>query len=164
MAYSATSKCPWKINVRADGDAKLSLPDVLPDVLMQSAHIQFNFDFRPECYGLAIQAHDPHVLFKLIQEQQRLERLFQAVHYVGCGIDEICRRLSEVPVKRNIEICWSDCEDTTDLDTTKTVLQPLSRLGESCLFRLGVVSDWQDESRQKLASYMGVVTGRNSIQ
>lgn len=113
MAYSATSKRPGKINVMANADAKLSLPHVLPDALMQSAHIQFTFDFRPECYGLAIQAQIPHVLLKLIQDQHRLERLFQTVHYVGRGIDEICRRPSEVPVKRDMEICWSDYSETT---------------------------------------------------
>ena len=48
MAFSATSKRPWKINVIVSTDAELSLPDVLPDRLAHSAHIQFNFEIPPQ--------------------------------------------------------------------------------------------------------------------
>lgn len=45
MAFSATTKRPWKINVIVSTDARLSLPGVLPDRLAHSAHVQFNLEF-----------------------------------------------------------------------------------------------------------------------
>ena len=155
LAFSATSKRPWKIYVTASADAQLSLPDDLPDDLAQSTHIQFNFDFPHERESLATPAHIHSSLSNLIQSQQRI---FNAVHQVGCGIDEICRRLAEVPVKRDMEICWSDYGDVTELETKKTVLQPFSMLRNSCSFRLGKALGWQDGSRRELASYLELVT------
>ena len=158
LAFSATSKRPWKIYVTASADAKLSLPDVLPDDLTRSTHIQFNFDFPRERESLATPSHIHFTLSNLFQSQQNMERLFNAVHQVGCGIDEICRRLAEVPVKRDIEICWSDYGDVTELETKKTVLQPFSILRNSCSFCLGTALGWQDGSRRELASYLELVT------
>lgn len=159
MAFSTTSKRPWKIHVTASADAQLSLPDVLPDGLAQAAHIQFNFEFPRQRDILATMAHSQFDLLNLIQSQQRMIMLFLAVHQVGCGIDEICRRIAHVPVKRDLEICWSDHDEVMDLETKKTVLQPFSILRKSCSFRLGKVSAWQDDSGQELASYLEVVTG-----
>lgn len=158
MAFSATSKRPWKINVIASTDAELCLPDILPDRLAHSAHIQFDFEFPHECDSPTTVTHLG--FYNLIQSRNRMAILFQAVHQVGCGIDEICRRLAEVPVKRDIEICLSDHGDFTEWETKKNVLQPFSRLRDTCSFRLGRVSGWQNNSRQELAGYLEVVTGR----
>ncbi|KAF6239798.1 hypothetical protein HO173_002344 [Letharia columbiana] len=159
MAFSATSKRPWKINVIASIDAKLSLPDVLPDGLAQSAHIQFNFEFPHERGPVGL-VYIGFGKFRPVQSQPRRETLFQAVHRVERGIDEICRRLAEVPVKRDMEICWSDAGDVAEWETKKTVLQPFSRLRKSCSFRLGKVLVWEGVSRQELASYLKSVTTR----
>ena len=85
-----------------------------------------------------------------------------AVHQVWCGIHEICWRLAKVPVKRDIEICLSGLGETKNWETKKTVVQPFPRLRETCSFRLGKVSGWPDHSRQELARYLEVVTGRIS--
>ena len=165
MAFSATSKRPWKINVIASADAKLSLPDVLPDGLAQAAHIQFNFEFPRERDSLATLVRMQGGVS--IETQKRITRMKisskKAVHQVGCGIDEICRRLAEDPVKRDMEICWSDFVTFPEWETRKTVLQPFSRLRESCSFRLGEVLGMQDDARQRLASYWEIVTSRVSV-
>ena len=163
MAFSATSKRPWKINVIASTDAELSLPDVLPDRLAHSAHIQFNFEFPPGSDIISVtMIPTGFYSYHLVQSRRKFAKVFQAVHQVGCGMDEICRRLAEVPVKRDIEICLSDLGETTDWETKKTVVQPFSRLRDICSFRLGMVSGWPDDSRQELARYLEVVTGRIS--
>ena len=162
MAFSTTIKRPWKIHVTECADAKLSLPDVLPVGLAQAAHIQFNFQFPPQFPSqrdnLATMAYSPFDLLNLLHRQQRVIRLFLAVHQVGCGIDDICRRLAHVPVKRDLEICWSDDNEAMDLKTKKTVLQPFSRLGKSCSFRLGKVLGCQDDSRKEVADYLDIVS------
>lgn len=146
MAFYATSKRPWEINVIGSADAKLSLPDMLPDGLAQSIHIQFNFKFPREYESLATTAYIQVGLFDISQSQQKMAILFQAVHQMGCGIDVLCQRLAEVPVKRDVEICWSDYGDAIEWETRKTVLQPFSRLRKSCSFRLAKVLGWQDGS------------------
>ena len=122
MAFSATSKRPWKINVInviVSTDAELSLPDVLPDRLAPSAHIQFNFEFPPESDISVTIVPMEFYPYDLVQGRKRIAKVFQAVPQVGCGINEICRRLAEVPDKRDIEICLSDLGETTDWETKK---------------------------------------------
>ncbi len=159
MAYSAISKRTWKINVIASADAKLSLLDGLPDGLAQSAHVQFKIYFSRERDNLAIQPHVSYFPWGHLQAQQRVHGLFQAVRQVSCDINEICRRLAEIPVRRDIEICWSDFGEIRERAIKQTVLHPFSTLRKSCSFRLGKVSAWQDDSGQELASYLEVVTG-----
>ncbi len=159
MAYFATSKRPWKIKVIASADAKLSLLDGLPDGLAQSAHILISIHFPRERDNLAIHPYIPYFPGGHFQAQQRVKGLFQAIHQVSSDINEICRRLARIPVKRDIEICWSDFGKVRERAAKKTVLHPFSRLRKSCSFRLGKVSGWQDDSRQELASYLEVVTG-----
>lgn len=112
MAFSATFKRPWKINVIASTDAQFSLPHVLPDRLAHSAHIQFNFKFPAES-DISVKIV-PMGVYHLVQRRKFYAKVFEAVHQVGCGINEICRRLAEVPVKRDIEICLSDPGEITD--------------------------------------------------
>ena len=158
MAFSATSKRPWKINVMASTDARLSLPDKLPDRLAHSAHIQFNLVF-PDESDTTVTAL-PMTFDDLVQRQDEIAKEFEAIHQVWCGINEICRRLAEVSVKRDIEICFSGHGKITNWETKKTVLQPFCGLRNTCSFRLGKVSGWHDNSKQVLAGYLEVVTGR----
>ena len=159
MAYSAMSKRPWKINVIASADAKLSLLDGLPDGLAQSTHIQFSIEYPRERDNLAIHPHLSYFPCGHFQAQRRVIGLLQAIRQVSCDINEICRRLAEIQVKRDIEISWSDFGEVRERAAKKTVLHPFSRLRKSCSFRLGKVSGWQDDSRQELASYLELVTG-----
>lgn len=158
MAFFETSKRPWKIHVIASADAKLSLPLVLPDGLAQSAHVQFNFgfshEFPPERDNVVTMANIEPEILNLIQSHERKINLFRAVR----GINEICRRLAEVPVKRDLEIYWSDYDQVTDRENIKIVLEPFSKFRESCSLHLGKVLGSQDDSRKELADNLEIVS------
>ena len=161
MVLAPTSKRPWKITVNAYPDAKLSLPNVLPHGLAHSAYIQFAFEFPRES----------DEVFKTLESWSDLSRWDQitqscliwtarlkASSRVHRGIDEICRRLAEVPVKRDINICWYDCSLITKSVEVKSVLRPFSRFRSLGTFRFGEV---MGEEEEKLASYIKVITARN---
>lgn len=89
MAFSAISKRPWKINVIASTDARLSLPDVLPDRLAHSAHIQFNFEFPYQSDTTVTVL--PMTFDDLFQRQDKIAQEFEAVHQVCMASTEFVR-------------------------------------------------------------------------
>lgn len=96
---------------------------------------------------------EPEIL-NLIQSHERKINLFRAVR----AINEICRRLAEVPVKRDLEICWSDYDQVTDRENIKIVLEPFSKFRESCSLHLGKVLGSQDDSGKELADNLEIVS------
>ena len=161
MVLAPTSKRPWKITVIAYPDARLSLPDVLPHGLAHSAYIQFDFKFPRESDDVfdLLESWSRLSLFDQMAQSCaiRIPRL-KASNRVQRGIDEICRRLAEVPVKRDITICWSDCSTITKSIKVKTVLRPFSRFWSLGTFRFGKVI-WQEE--EELAIFIKTITARN---
>ena len=161
MVLAPTSKRPWKIAVNAYPDAKLSLPHGLPHGLAHSAYIQFDFEFPRESDAILETLESWSDLSKWDQITQccliQTDRL-KAYCHVGSGIDELCRRLAEVPVKRDIKICWSDCSLLTKSVKVKSVLRPFSRFWSLGTFRFGKVTG---EEEEELASYIKVITARN---
>lgn len=137
---------PWKINVFADRGTKLSLPDTVPIGLARSAHIQFHLEF-PSYRDTSTQSR-PLLVFT--QSEALLKR-------VGCGIEEICRVLAGVPVRRDIEVCWSNYGVRKSWESRENLLRPLSKLRSLCTFSLGKVIG---EEEQELALQLEVVTVR----
>ena len=161
MVLAPTSERPWKITAIAYSDAKLSLPNALPHGLARSAYIQFDFEFPCESNSV----------FKLLESWSNLRQMDQLIQScliwtdrrkasgrVQHGIDEICQRLAEVPVKRNIKICWSDRSLITKSVDAETFLRPFSRFWSLGTFRFGKVMGAEEE---ELARYIKVITARN---
>ena len=161
MVLAPTSERPWKITVIAYPDAKLSLPDVLPHGLARSAYIQFAFEFPRESDSVLKPLESWSDLSQWEQIAQcchiRAARL-KGSNRIHRGIDEICRRLAEVPVKRDIKICWFDCSLVTKAVEVKSVLRPFSRFWSLGTFRFGEV---MGEEEENLARYIKVITARN---
>ena len=161
MVLAPTSKRPWKITVIAYPDAKLSPPNLLPHGLARSAYIQFDFQFPCESDFLS----EPLKPWSDLSEMGQLTELC-LIHTACCkaslrvqrGIDKICRRLAEVPIKRDIKICWSDSSLIKKAVKVETVLLPFSIFWSLGTFRFGKVTGEQEE---ELASYIKVITARN---
>ena len=161
MVLAPTSKRPWKITMIAYPDARLSLPDVLPHGLARSAYIQFDFEFPRESDSVL----DSLESWSDLDRWDRLNlscaiwtSRLKASRRVERGVDQICRRLAEVPVKRDIKICWSDCSTITKSMKEETVLRPFSRFWSLGTFRFGEVIG---EEQEELASYIKTITARN---
>ena len=161
MVLAPTSERPWKISVIAYPDAKLSLPNVLPHGLAHSAYIQFDFEFPRQSDSV----------LKSLDSWSDLSPMNQITQWclictartkgslrVERGIDEICRRLAEVPVKRDIKICWFDRNLILKSMEEKTVLRPFSRFWSLGTFRFGDVMGAEEE---ELARYIKLITARN---
>lgn len=147
MALPPDLERPWKINVLADLDTKLSLPESMPNSLARSAHIQFHLE-------LPSYHNQSWPLCAFTQSDALLKR-------VGCGIEEICRMLARIPVKSDIEVCWSNYGPSRNWKSREHLLRPFSRLRSSCTFSLGKVIG---EAEQELAFHLKVITGRTPKQ
>ena len=161
MVLAPTSERPWKITVIAYPDAELSLPNPLPHGLARSAYIQFDFQFPCESDFLLESLKpwsDQSEMGRTLQYSLIQAPRCKASLRVQRGIDKICRRLAEVPIKRNIKICWSDSSLIRKSVDVKTVLRPFSLFWSLGTFRFGKVTGEQEE---ELASYIKVITARN---
>lgn len=161
MVLAPTSKRPWKITVTAYPDAKLSLPDVLPHGLAHSAYLQFDFEFPSQSDSISELLDSWSDLSPMKQITQCY--LIHTAHLkasgrVHRGIETICRRLAEVPVKRDIKICWFDRSLIKKSVEVKTVLRPFSIFWSLGTFRFGEVTG---EGEEELANYIKVITARN---
>ena len=162
MVLAPTSKRPWKITVDACPNAKLSLPNGLPHGLAHSAYIQFDFKFPCESDTIP-ESLEP---WSDLNEMNRMtlccliwtHRLSTFSH-VGRGMDRLCRRLAEVPVKRDIKICWYDFSLIKKSVEVKSVLRPFSMFWSLGTFRFGEVTGGQEE--EELARYIKTITARN---
>ena len=155
MVLAPTSERPWKITVNAYPDVKLSLPSGLPHGLAHSAYIQFDFEFPRESDSVIEVLESWKDLSQMAQITRNIEIQTSRLNR---GIDEICRRLAEVPVKRNIKICWSDCSLISKTGKVNSVLRPFSKFWSLGTFHFGRVVG---EEEEKLAKYIKVITARD---
>lgn len=65
--------------------------------------------------------------------------------------------LAGVPVRRDIEVCWSNYGVRKSWEARENLLRPLSKLRSLCTFNLGKVIG---EEEQELALQLEVVTVR----
>ena len=131
MVQAQMSERPLKNRLVNYPNTKLSyLPNVLPHGLAPSPYIHFDFQFPCESDFL-LEPLKPWSDLSELGQIARLSLIYRppckASNRVHRGVDEICQRLAEVPVKRSIKICWSDCSLITESVDETTVLRPFSR-------------------------------------
>ncbi len=105
IAFSAIIKRPWRIIVIANPQREAVFIGYPTGWLGAISPHSIQLRLSPRTRQFVASAQIPISMSSLIQNLQRLESLFHAVHQVWCGVDEICRKLADSPVERDIEIC-----------------------------------------------------------